>query len=50
MRVLIISAQGMLGSDLLKEWETDELVPASSRDADIRVAEQVHSLLARHAS
>jgi dTDP-4-dehydrorhamnose reductase len=47
MRVLIIGAQGMLGSDLLKEWETDELIPASSRDADIRVAEQVHSLLAR---
>jgi len=47
MRVLIIGARGMLGTDLLKEWETDELIPASSRDADIRVAEQVHSLLAR---
>src|SRR5260370_3543938 len=47
MRVLIIGARGMLGTDLLKEWETDELIPASSRDADLRVAEQVHSLLAR---
>jgi len=47
MRVLIIGARGMLGTDLLKEWETDELIPAGSRDADIRVAEQVHSLLAR---
>src|SRR2546429_7960624 len=47
MRVLIMGARGMLGTALLKEWETDELIPASSRDADIRVAEQVHSLLAR---
>jgi len=47
MRVLIIGARGMLGADLLKEWETDELIPASSRDADIRVAEQVYSLRAR---
>ena len=47
MRVLIIGARGMLGTDLLKEWTTDELIPASSRDADIRVPEQVHSLLAR---
>ncbi len=47
MRVLIIGAQGMLGTDLLQEWEGDELIPASSRDADIRVAAQVHSLLAR---
>src|SRR2546430_8356002 len=37
----------MLGTDLLQEWEGDELIPASSRDADIRVAAQVHSLLAR---
>ena len=34
----------MLGTDLLKEWETDELIPASSNDADVRyLAEQVHS-------
>src|SRR2546430_15240060 len=46
MRFLIMGARAMLGTDLLKEWETDELIPASSRDADIRVAEQVHSLLA----
>src|SRR2546430_15122284 len=47
MRFLIMGARAMLGTDLLKEWETDELIPASSRDADIRVPEQVHSLLAR---
>jgi len=47
MRVLIIGASGMLGTDLLKEWETDELIPASSRDADVRIAKQVHRLLAR---
>ncbi len=47
MRVLIIGARGMLGTDLLLEWETDELIPAGSRDADIRDHEQVRNLLAR---
>ena len=47
MRVLIIGARGMLGTDLLKEWDTDEIIPASSQDADVRIAEQVHRLLAR---
>ena len=47
MRVLIIGARGMLGTDLLKEWDKDELIPASSQDADVRIAEQVHRLVAR---
>ena len=45
MRVLIIGASGMLGHDLQKEWTEDELIPASSRDADIRDAEQVRALV-----
>jgi dTDP-4-dehydrorhamnose reductase len=47
MRILIIGARGMLGTDLLKEWKTDEVIPATSQDADIRDPEQVRSLLAR---
>jgi dTDP-4-dehydrorhamnose reductase len=45
MRVLIIGASGMLGHDLQKEWTHDELIPASSRDADIRDPEQVRKLV-----
>src|SRR5260370_37151455 len=37
---------GLVGTSRQSEGETDELIPASSRDADIRVAEQVHSLIA----
>jgi len=47
MRILIIGARGMLGTDLLQEWETDEVIPATSQDADIRDSQQVRSLLAR---
>jgi dTDP-4-dehydrorhamnose reductase len=45
MRVLIIGASGMLGHDLQKEWSGDELIPASSRDADIRDRDEVHALV-----
>jgi hypothetical protein len=31
MRVLIIGVRGMLGTDLLKEWDTDELIPVVIR-------------------
>jgi len=37
----------MLGADLQKEWTGDELIPASSRDADIRDIAQVRALLSR---
>lgn len=37
----------MLGKDLLKEWQQDEIVPATSRDADIREFEQVRLLIGR---
>ena len=36
----------MLGKDLVREWKTDELIPATSRDADIRIYEQVERLIA----
>src|SRR6201999_1541571 len=47
MRVLIIGASGMLGLDLQREWTQDEVIPASSKDADIRDAEQVRALISR---
>ena len=47
MRVLIIGASGMLGHDLQREWTQDELIPASSKDADIRDEEQVRALISR---
>jgi dTDP-4-dehydrorhamnose reductase len=45
MRILIIGASGMLGTDLLRELKGDEVIPASSRDTDIRDLEQVRSLV-----
>jgi len=46
MRILIIGASGMLGTDLQQEWTQDEIIPASSRDADIRDPAQVRALVA----
>lgn len=45
MRVLLIGANGMLGKDIVQEWKDDELIPATSRDADIRNYEQVERLI-----
>src|ERR1700681_4526999 len=45
MRVLLIGANGMLGKDIVQEWRNDELIPATSRDADIRNYEQVERLI-----
>lgn len=47
MRILLIGASGMLGTDLRQEWTQDEIIPASSRDADIRDAAQVRALVER---
>jgi dTDP-4-dehydrorhamnose reductase len=35
----------MLGRDLVQEWTKDEVIPANSRDADIRDLEQVRRLV-----
>src|ERR1700687_2747052 len=47
MRILVLGAGGMLGTDLLQEWKSDELLPARSADADIRDLAQVRALIAR---
>jgi len=49
MRILVLGARGMLGSDLLDEWYSkspnDEVIPAGSAEADVRDAAQVEGLV-----
>ncbi len=47
MRVAIIGASGLLGTDLLEDWAGDEIIPATSREVDIRDSAQVHRFLLR---
>src|ERR1700676_5303228 len=45
MRVLLIGADGMLGRDIVQEWKDEELIPATSHDADILNSEKVERLI-----
>jgi dTDP-4-dehydrorhamnose reductase len=45
MRILVIGANGMLGKDLVREWTEDEVVRATSHDADITDLGQVRALI-----
>ncbi len=45
MRILISGSNGMLGKDLPQEWTEDEVIPATSRDVDIRNFGQVRQLV-----
>ena len=45
MRVLVLGATGMLGTDLVQEWQSDELIPAGPAEADIRDYAQVERLV-----
>lgn len=45
MRILIIGSNGLLGSDLAESWAGDTIIPATSRDADIRDIAQVRKLV-----
>src|ERR1700747_768494 len=45
MRILVLGATGMLGTDLLNEWQSDEWTPADSEAADLRDASQVEKLV-----
>lgn len=47
MKILLIGATGMLGKDMLQEWTSDEIIPAGSKDADIRDSAQVRELVQR---
>ena len=45
MRILVLGARGMLGTDLFSEWRSDELIPAGSAEADLRDFSQVEKLI-----
>src|SRR5258708_25607791 len=45
MRFLILGARGMLGTDLAKEWQSDDLIRAGSAEADIRNFAEVQKLV-----
>lgn len=45
MRVLIFGATGMLGKALMRRWSGDEVIGLGSAQADIRVSEQVSSVV-----
>jgi dTDP-4-dehydrorhamnose reductase len=47
MRILILGARGMLGTDLLNEWQSDELIPADVAEADLRHFEEVQELVSK---
>ncbi|HXJ12932.1 MAG TPA: dTDP-4-dehydrorhamnose reductase [Candidatus Limnocylindrales bacterium] len=47
MRILIFGANGLLGRDLVGSWTPDDVIPATSRDADIRDEGQVRGFVAR---
>jgi dTDP-4-dehydrorhamnose reductase len=47
MRVLVLGARGMLGTDLLSEWQSDELIPADTAEADLRNFDQVEKLVVK---
>jgi dTDP-4-dehydrorhamnose reductase len=45
MRLLLLGSTGLLGTDLAAVWRDDEIIPASSLQADIRDPAQVHRLV-----
>ncbi len=45
MRILVLGARGMLGTDLLNYWQSDELIPAGSAEADLRNFNEVKKLV-----
>ncbi len=47
MRLLVIGAKGMLGTDMLRDWRSDEVVGADRAQADIRDIAQVRALVSK---
>lgn len=47
MRILLIGARGMLGTDIVRDWSSDELIASNSDHADIRNLEQVRKLVSK---
>jgi dTDP-4-dehydrorhamnose reductase len=47
MRLLVIGANGMLGTDMLQDWKSDEVFAADKTQADICDIAQVRNLVSR---
>jgi dTDP-4-dehydrorhamnose reductase len=45
MKAIVLGASGLLGKALMREWTGDEVVGLSSRNVDIRDADQVRGVL-----
>jgi dTDP-4-dehydrorhamnose reductase len=45
MKAIVLGASGLLGKVLMREWTRDEVVGLSSRDVDIRDADQVQGAI-----
>lgn len=45
MKIMVLGASGLLGKALMHEWEEDEVVGLTSRDADIREADAVRKVI-----
>jgi dTDP-4-dehydrorhamnose reductase len=45
MRILLMGAKGMLGTDMLRVWQGHEVIAADSAEADIRDLGQVRALV-----
>jgi len=48
MKVAVIGGTGLLGRAIAAAWHGDELVPAGSRDLDVRDSRAVRSFIAHH--
>ncbi len=45
MRTLLIGAKGMLGTDIVEDWATEDLIPADAHNADIRNLNLIRELV-----
>jgi dTDP-4-dehydrorhamnose reductase len=45
MKAMIFGASGLLGKELMREWNSDEVIGLSSRDVDIRDADKVREVV-----
>jgi dTDP-4-dehydrorhamnose reductase len=48
MHVAILGASGLLGKYLVREWKQDRVSAFSSKDVDVRDAQQVNKIIERH--
>jgi len=47
MKVTVFGATGLIGKSLIREWKDDQVIPLSSKDADIRSDSQVRDAIER---